>query len=133
MIEPKKTGIRKTLGTNIVNSVSGEIIYTPPQTENKIRNLLKNLENYINNFDDGIDTLIKMALIHYQFESIHPFYGRNGRTGRILNVLYLVLNNLLDSPILYLSSYINKNKSDYYRLFVEFREHDNYEDWLIYT
>lgn len=77
MIEPNKMWIRKTLGTNIVNSVSGEIIYTSPQTENEIRNLLKNLENYINNFDDGIDLLIKMALIHYQFESIHPFYDGN--------------------------------------------------------
>ena len=132
MIEPNKVGIRKTLGTNLVNSVTGEIIYTPPQTEGEIRDLLKNLEDYINNFDDDIDPLIKMALIHYQFESIHPFYDGNGRTGRILNVLYLVLNNLLDSPILYLSNYINKNKSDYYRLFTEFRENNNYEDWIIY-
>lgn len=132
MIEPNKIGIRKNPGTNLVNSVTGEIIYTPPQEESKIRDLLKNLEDYINNFDDGIDPLIKMALIHYQFESIHPFYDGNGRTGRILNVLYLVLNNLLDSPILYLSNYINKNKSDYYRLFTEFRENDNYEDWIIY-
>lgn len=74
-----------------------------------------------------------MILIHYQFESIHPFYDGNGRTGRILNILYLVLNNLLDSPILYLSNYINKNKSDYYRLFTKFRENDNYEDWIIYV
>ena len=132
MIEPNKVGIRKTLGTNLVNSVTGEIIYTPPQTEGEIRDLLKNLEDYINDFDDDIDPLIKMALIHYQFESIHPFYDGNGRTGRILNVLYLVLNNLLDSPILYLSNYINKNKSDYYRLFTEFRENNNYEDWIIY-
>lgn len=132
MIEPNKVGIRKTLGTNLVNSVTREIIYTPPQTEGEIRDLLKNLEDYINDFDDDIDPLIKMALIHYQFESIHPFYDGNGRTGRILNVLYLVLNNLLDSPILYLSNYINKNKSDYYRLFTEFRENNNYEDWIIY-
>ena len=132
MIEPNKSGIRKNPGTNLVNSKTGEIIYTPPQTESEIRYLLKNLEDYINNFDDSIDPLIKMALIHYQFESIHPFYDGNGRTGRILNVLYLVLNNLLDSPILYLSNYINKNKSDYYRLFTEFRENNNYEDWLIY-
>lgn len=132
MIEPNKSGIRKNPGTNLVNSKAGEIIYTPPQTESEIRYLLKNLEDYINNFDDSIDPLIKMALIHYQFESIHPFYDGNGRTGRILNVLYLVLNNLLDSPILYLSNYINKNKSDYYRLFTEFRENNNYEDWLIY-
>lgn len=132
MIEPNKSGIRKNPGTNLVNSKTGEIIYTPPQTESEIRYLLKNLEDYINDFDDSIDPLIKMALIHYQFESIHPFYDGNGRTGRILNVLYLVLNNLLDSPILYLSNYINNNKSDYYRLFTEFREKNNYEDWIIY-
>ena len=131
-IEPDKPGIRKNPGTNLVNSITGKIIYTPPQAESEIRDLLKNLEDYINDFDDGVDPLIKMALIHYQFESIHPFYDGNGRTGRILNVLYLVLNNLLDSPILYLSNYINKNKSDYYRLFTEFRENDNYEDWIIY-
>lgn len=132
MIEPNKTGIRKTPGTNLVNSITGKVIYTPPQQESEIRDLLKNLEDYINNFDDDIDPLIKMALIHYQFESIHPFYDGNGRTGRILNVLYLVLNKLIDSPILYLSNYINKNKSDYYKLFNEFRENNNYEDWIIY-
>lgn len=132
MIEPNKKGIRKNPGTNLINSNSGEIVYTPPQVESEIRDLLKNLEDYINNFEDGIDPLIKMALIHYQFESIHPFYDGNGRTGRILNVLYLVLTNLLDSPILYLSNYINKNKAEYYRLFTEFREKGNYEDWIIY-
>lgn len=132
MIEPNKTGIRKTPGTNLVNSITGKVIYTPPQQESEIRDLLKNLEDYINNFDDGVDPLIKMALIHYQFESIHPFYDGNGRTGRILNVLYLVLNKLIDSPILYLSNYINKNKNDYYKLFNEFRENNNYEDWIIY-
>ncbi|OLA34351.1 MAG: addiction module protein [Firmicutes bacterium CAG:321_26_22] len=132
MIEPNKTGIRKTPGTNLVNSSTGEIIYTPPQAENEIRDLLKNLEDYINDTNDETDPLIKMALIHYQFEGIHPFYDGNGRTGRILNVLYLVLNHLLDSPILYLSNYINRNKSDYYRLLSEFREKDNYEDWIIY-
>ena len=132
MIEPNKTGIRKTPGTNLVNSSTGEIIYTPPQAENEIRDLLKNLEDYVNDTNDETDPLIKMALIHYQFEGIHPFYDGNGRTGRILNVLYLVLNHLLDSPILYLSNYINRNKSDYYRLLSEFREKDNYEDWIIY-
>lgn len=132
MIEHNKAGIRKTPGTNLKNSKTGEIIYTPPQDEREIRDLLKNLEDYINNDNDEIDPLIKMALIHYQFESIHPFYDGNGRTGRILNVLYLVLNNLLDSPILYLSNYINNNKLDYYRLFTSFREEDNYEDWILY-
>lgn len=132
MIEHNKAGIRKNPGTKLVNSKTGEVIYTPPQEEKEIRDLLKNLEDYINENDDEVDPLIKMALIHYQFESIHPFYDGNGRTGRILNVLYLVLNNLLDSPILYLSNYINKNKDQYYKLFTEFRENNNYEDWIIY-
>ncbi len=132
MIEHNKAGIRKNPGTRLVNSKTGEVIYAPPQNEKEIRDLLKNLEDYINDKEDDIDPLIKMALIHYQFETIHPFYDGNGRTGRILNVLYLVLNNLLDSPILYLSNYINKNKDTYYKLFTEFRENDNYEDWIIY-
>ena len=132
MIEHNKVGIRKNPGTKLVNSKTGEIIYTPPQEEKEIRNLLKNLEDYINENDDEVNSLIKIALIHYQFESIHPFYDENGRTGRISNVLYLVLNNLLDSPILYLSNYINKNKDLYYKLFTEFRENNNYEDRIIY-
>ena len=76
--------------------------------------------------------MIKVCLIHYQFESIHPFYDGNGRTGRILNILYLVLNNLIDSPILYLSKYINKTKQEYYKLFNDVRENNNYEDWILY-
>ncbi len=132
MIEHNKAGIRKTPGTKLINSKTGEVIYTPPQEEKEIRDLLRNLEDYINENNDDVDPLIKMALIHYQFESIHPFYDGNGRTGRILNVLYLVLNNLLDSPILYLSNYINKNKDQYYKLFTLFRENNNYEDWIIY-
>ena len=132
MIEHNKVGIRKNPGTKLVNSKTGEIIYTPPQEEKEIRDLLKNLEDYINENDDEVNSLIKIALIHYQFESIHPFYDENGRTGRISNVLYLVLNNLLDSSILYLSNYINKNKDLYDKLFTEFRENNNYEDWIIY-
>ncbi len=132
MIEHNNAGIRKTTGTKLINSKTNEVIYTPPQEETEIRDLLKNLEDYINEKDNEIDPLVKMALIHYQFESIHPFYDGNGRTGRILNVLYLVLNNLLDSPILYLSNYINKTKDEYYKLFKEFRENNNYEDWIIY-
>jgi len=132
MVEHNEAGIRTTPGTDLRNSKTGEVVYTPPQDETEIRDLLKNLEDYINNNEDEIDPLIKMALIHYQFESIHPFYNGNGRTGRILNVLYLVLNDLLDSPILYLSNYINNNKSEYYRLFTSFREENNYEDWILY-
>ena len=125
MIEHNKAGVRKNPGTKLVNSKTKEVIYTPPQEEKEIR-------DYINENEDEVDPLIKMALIHYQFESIHPFYDGNGRTGRILNVLYLVLNNLLDSPILYLSNYINKSKDQYYKLFTELRENNNYEDWIIY-
>ena len=132
MIEHNSAGIRKTPGTKLLNSITGEIVYTPPQDEKEIRDLLKNLEDYMNDNSDDIDPLIKMALIHYQFESIHPFYDGNGRTGRILNILYLVLNGLLDSPILYLSNYINSNKNEYYRLFKSVREDNNYEDWIIY-
>ena len=109
MIEHNKAGIRKNPGTKLINSKTGEVIYTPPQDEKEIRDLLKNLEDYINENDD-VDPLIKMALIHYQFESIHPFYDGNGRTGRILKCFIFSIKSLLDSPILYLSNYINRNK-----------------------
>ncbi len=132
IIEQNNAGIRKLPGTELKNSVTGETIYTPPQNEREIREYLKNLEEFINNNEDGIDPLIKLGLIHYQFESIHPFYDGNGRTGRILNVLYLVLSNLLDSPILYLSKYINETKQEYYRLLTDVRENGNFEDWIIY-
>ena len=131
-IEHNRAGIRKLPGTELKNSKTGETIYTPPQNEKEIREYLKNLEDFINDNEDGIDPLIKVCLIHYQFESIHPFYDGNGRTGRILNILYLVLNNLLDSPILYLSKYINQTKQEYYRLFNEIRNKDNFENWIIY-
>jgi len=131
-IEHNNAGIRRLPGTELKNSITGETIYTPPQNETEIRNYLKNLEEFINNTEDNIDPLIKVCLIHYQFESIHPFYDGNGRTGRILNILYLVLNNLIDSPILYLSKYINKTKQEYYKLFNDVRENNNYEDWILY-
>ena len=131
-IEHNNAGIRKLPGTELKNSITGEIIYTPPQSEQEIRSYLKNLENFINNNEDDIDPLIKVCLIHYQFESIHPFYDGNGRSGRILNILYLVLNNLIDSPILYLSKYINKTKQEYYKLFNEVRNNNNFEDWILY-
>lgn len=131
IIEHNNAGIRKIPGTVLKNSKTGEIVYTPPETEKEVREYLKNLEEYINT-DDMIDPLIKLAIIHYQFESIHPFYDGNGRTGRILNILYLVLKDLLDSPILYLSRYINDNKQTYYKLFKEVRETNNFEEWIIY-
>lgn len=130
-LEGNNAGIRKVPGTSLINDRTGEIIYTPPSDEAIINKLLGNLERFIN-IDDDTDHLIKMAIIHYQFESIHPFYDGNGRTGRIINVLYLVLKGLLDSPILYLSSYIIKNKSLYYKLLQEVRTKKNWEDWILY-
>lgn len=131
-IEHNNAGIRKLPGTELKNSITGETIYTPPQSEKEIRSYLKNLEDFINDNEDNIDPLIKVCLVHYQFESIHPFYDGNGRTGRILNILYLVLNNLINSPILYLSKYINKTKQKYYKLFNEVRDNNNFEDWILY-
>lgn len=130
-LEDNNAGIRKQTGTALKNASTGEIVYMPPQNYEVIIGLLKNLEEYIN-IDDDVDPLIKMAIIHYQFESIHPFYDGNGRTGRILNILYLVLKGLLDIPILYLSRFIIKNKSDYYRLLQEVRTKNNWEEWIIY-
>lgn len=132
IIENNRAGIRKLPGTVLRNEITGETVYTPPAGETQIRELLSNLEKYINEDHNDVDPLIKLAVIHYQFESIHPFYDGNGRTGRIINVLYLVLKKLLDSPILYLSSYIIRNKSEYYRLLQEVRSQSNWEEWIVY-
>lgn len=105
----------------------------PPQDPAEIVDLMRGLERFINDPDAfDADPLIKMALIHHQFESIHPFYDGNGRTGRILNVLYLVKEGLLDIPVLYLSSHIVRTKSDYYRLLQTVREQDTWEAWVLY-
>lgn len=124
-IEEARSGIRKLPGTMIKNATTGVVVHIPPQSESEIRDLLDNLEQYINNNLDDYDPLIKLALIHYQFESIHPFYDGNGRTGRILNVLYLVLKNEIDLPVLYLSRYIIRNKETYYTMLKESHEDDN--------
>ena len=107
------------------------MIFTPPQEYETLQNLLSNLEKFINEPND-VDPLINMAIIHYQFETIHPFYDGNGRTGRIINILYLILQGLLDIPILYLSRYIIQNKSDYYRLLQEVRTEGKLEEWILY-
>lgn len=124
-------GIRKLPGTLLQNESTKEVIYTPPVGEANIRKLLKNFEDYLNSSND-IDPLIKMAVLHYQFESIHPFYDGNGRTGRIINVLYLALNDLLELPILYLSGYIIKHRPDYYRLLREVTFNKNWVSWILY-
>ncbi len=131
VLEENNAGIRKLPGTALRNAATGKVIYTPPDDYDAILRLMKNLEEYLNE-DDDISPLIKLAVQHYQFESIHPFYDGNGRTGRIINVLYLILHNLLESPILYLSAYIIDNKADYYRLLQEIRLKDNWEEWILY-
>ena len=114
------------------NDKTGEIVYTPPQEKDEILNLLSNFLEHFNLEQDDLSPLIKLAILHYQFESIHPFYDGTGRTGRILNILYLVINKLLDIPILYLSSYINENKSEYYKLLNIVNKSDEWEDWILY-
>ena len=131
-LEQNDAGVRKQSGTNLKDAKTGEIIFTPPQTFEEIEKLLTNLEKYINEQNDIDLLIINIAIIHYQFETIHPSYDGNGRTGRIINILYLILNNLLDIPILYLSNYIIKNKADYYRLLQEVRTEDNWEEWVMY-
>lgn len=125
-------GIRKQPGTALKNAQTGQVIYTPPFGKDVIEDKLKNLEQYINANPDEVDSLVKMAIIHYQFESIHPFYDGNGRTGRILNVLYLINEGLLDLPILYLSSYIINHKQQYYKGLNNVRQKDQWEEWIIY-
>lgn len=126
--------IRKLPGTTLKNPRTQEVVYTPPQNYETIKKLLSNLEIYINNDEfHEIDALIKVPIIHYQFESIHPYYDGNGRTGRILNMLYLVQKELLDIPVLYLSSYIIRNKQDYYRLLQEVRTKDVWEEWIVWV
>jgi len=133
IIEPNKAGIRTIPGTVISNANTGQVIYTPPQHPDEIKTLLANLVSYINDEQRSeLDPLIKMAIIHHQFESIHPFYDGNGRTGRIINILYLVKNDLLDLPILYLSRYIVRTKSEYYRLLQTVRDNNDWENWVLY-
>jgi len=131
ILEPSKFGIRNQMGTVIADG-SGNVVHEPPQNETKIRDLMENLDEYINNFDDKIDPLIKMAIYHYQFESIHPFYDGNGRTGRILMILYLSLAKRLRYPVLFLSDYILKNKVDYYRLLQEVRTKESWKEWILF-
>ncbi len=132
VLEANRAGFRKVPGTTLKNR-AGEVIYTPPQSGPEVEALMAELEKFIHAeppFD--ADPLVRMALIHHQFESIHPFYDGNGRTGRILNVLYLVKEGLLDVPVLYLSRHIVRTKADYYRLLQAVRERDAWEEWVLY-
>lgn len=129
-IKGNTAGIRNTPGTTLSNA-NGEVVYTPPSGEEVIREKLAAWERFINE-DDGIDPLIKMALLHYQFEAIHPFSDGNGRTGRILLLLFLKQTGLLDIPAIYLSEYIIQHKNDYYRLLREVTENQNWENFILY-
>lgn len=136
-LECNRAGFRTVPGTALKRN-DGTIVYTPPQDANEIAEYMKNLERFIN--DDSMcdfDPLVKMAIIHHQLESIHPFYDGNGRTGRIINVLYIVQNRLLDLPILYLSRYITRNKAEYYRLIQAIRDKNSdnaseWEEWILF-
>lgn len=132
ILEENKAGFRSTPGTKLKRESDDAIVYVPPQDPLDVERCMVNLEQFINDTElSPIDPLIKMAIIHHQFESIHPFYNGNGRTGRIVNILYLVISGLLDLPILYLSRYITHNKGEYYRLLQAIRDKniDNAKEW----
>ncbi len=133
IIKGNDAGLRTQQGTTLFNEKSGEVVYTPPNPD-ELPELLKDLEQFINNIDiePDLDPLIKMAIIHHQFESIHPFYDGNGRIGRIVNIVYLVQQGLLDTPVLYLSRYINHNKAQYYHLLQTVRDEDKWQEWVLY-
>jgi len=132
-LEANRAGFRKLPGTELKNEQTGETVFIPPQNHDDIVRLMSNLEAFLN--DDqlsDLDPLVKMAIIHHQFETIHPFYDGNGRTGRIINILYLVKQGLLGTPVLYLSRYINQNKTSYYRLLQSVRTMGTWEEWILY-
>ncbi len=131
IIKENKSGIRNAPGTQLSNPSTKKVIYTPPEGEQVIREKLKNLEVFMN-IEDDMDPLIKMAIIHYQFEAIHPFFDGNGRTGRIILLLYLKLAGLIEFPALYLSDYIIRNKSDYYTNLRNVTEKEDWETWILY-
>lgn len=123
--------VRRTPGTALVNDATGKVIYTPPEGEARLRDMLGNWERFIHE-DEAIDSLVRMAIMHYQFEAIHPFSDGNGRTGRVLNLLYLVEKGLLHIPVLYLSRYIIAHKADYYRLLLAVTTDRRWEDWILF-
>lgn len=132
LIEPNKAGIRKIPGTKIMNTATKEVLYTPPDSEKLLHDLLSNLEEYLNAQDDHTDPLVKMAVLHYQFEAIHPFLDGNGRVGRILMILYLMLSKRLQLPVLFLSGYIESNKSEYYRLLRHTTQSSDFAPFVLY-
>jgi len=131
LIKDVALDIRKVPGTKLANGVRGEVAYTPPEGESLLRDKLANWEKFLHNSKD-FDPLVRLAVLHYQFEAIHPFVDGNGRTGRILNILFLIESGLLRLPILYLSRFIIQHKRDYYRLLLEVTRNENWEEWILF-
>jgi Fic family protein len=133
IIKGNNAGVRKLSGTVLTNEKTNEVVYTPPPPQ-EINHFLMDLEIFINDNKQAphLDPIIKMAIIHHQFESIHPFYDGNGRIGRMLNIIYLIQQGLLDTPVLYLSRYINHNKTQYYQLLQAVRDNNSWEQWLLF-
>lgn len=129
MLVQSRQGFRTLPGTQLINDRTNEVVYTPPQSREQIETLMKTFTEYLN---DSEKSLAKLAVLHFQFESIHPFYDGNGRTGRIINVLYLILKNYLEIPILYLSSYIIHYKDEYYTRMQKVRTEADWENWIIF-
>lgn len=123
--------IRRTPGTRLANDRTGETIYTPPEGEHLLRDLLSNWEKFLH-YEEDLDPLVRMAMAHYQFEAIHPFSDGNGRTGRVINILYLIQQNLLGLPVLYLSRHIIAHKADYYRLLLDVTRKGAWEPWILF-
>lgn len=130
-IKAAELDVRSTPGTTLANTSTGEVVYTPPEGQDRLRHMLANWETFVH-ADDGLDPIVRMAVLHYQFEAIHPFTDGNGRTGRILNLLVLVQAGLLDLPTLYLSRHILGTKADYYRLLAAVTRDGAWQPWLLY-
>ncbi|HTE21630.1 MAG TPA: Fic family protein [Candidatus Limnocylindria bacterium] len=131
-LEPSKTGIRKIPGTQLSNPKTGQIYYTPPDNEQDIRRLLKNFEEYFNEEAPKHEIFARAALLHYQFEAIHPFHDGNGRTGRMLIPLYLTKQNVLDAPLLFVSKFILENRDNYYKLLRNVTFKEDWKSWVLY-
>lgn len=132
LIKENKAGIRNLAGTKLQNPQTKEVIYTPPEGEDLLRRKMANLEKFCNDSASDLDPLVRAAVAHYQFEAIHPFFDGNGRTGRILIILQLVVSGLLELPILFLSRFIIEHKTQYYRSLRAVTEHGQWESWLLY-
>ena len=130
-IKGARMTVRKVPGTKLANDATGEVVYTPPEVESRLRDKLANWERFVHDQQD-IDPVVRMAVAHYQFEAIHPFTDGNGRTGRVLNLLMLVEQGLLDQPVLYLSRYIIKNKAAYYGHLLSVTTQEGWEPWILY-